>query len=100
MQAKHGTLTGSSTVDTITLTVPAGAPTVSYVVVSLPQGSGDAYFTVAINGATAATPTVAGDDTYHLSPARPEWPVEIGRATTVQVKMISTAALGYSVHAE
>lgn len=98
MIARHGTLTGSSTVDTVTVT--SIDPRASYVVVSLPQGSGDAYFTVAANGATAATPTVAGNDTYHLSPQRPEWPVEIGGTTSLQVKIISTAALPYSVHAE
>ena len=98
MIARHGTLTGSSTVDTVSIT--SIDPVVSYVVVSLPQGAGDAYFTVATNGVTAATPTVAGNDTYHLSPQRPEWPVEVGRANALSIKLISTAALPYSIHAE
>jgi hypothetical protein len=98
MKAKHGTLTGSSTVDTITVT--GADPGVSVLMVSLPAGTGDAYFTVAANGATAATPTVAGDDTYHLSAAHPALSVNIGQTTSFQVKLISATALGYSIHAE
>lgn len=98
MIARHGTLSGSSTVDTVTIT--SIDPPVSWVTVSLPQGSGDAYFTVATNGTTAATPTVAGNDTYHLSPARPERPVEVGRAGALSIKLVSTAALPYTIEAE
>ena len=98
MIGRHGTLTGSSTVDTITVT--GADPGVSTIMVSLPGGSGDAYFTVATGGATAATPTVAGDNTYHLGTAHPVLAVPAGQTTSFQVKIISTAALAYSIHAE
>lgn len=98
MIARHGTLTGSSTVDTVTIT--SIDPVASWVTVVLPNGTGDAYFTIATNGATAATPTVAGNDTYRVCAARPERPVEIGRASSISIKLISTAALAYTIEAE
>lgn len=100
MIGRHGTLTGSSTVDTVTVTGAAGDNPISAVAVSIPAGTGDAYFTVAIDGRTAATPTVGGDNTYHLGVAHPIWSVAVGTTYSIQIKLISTAALTYSIHAE
>lgn len=98
MFARHGTLTGSSTVDVITVT---GLPrVVSYITVSLPAGSGEAWFTVATNGQTAATPTVGGADTYRLATAHPAWSVPVGSTSSVEVRIVSTSALAYSIHGE
>jgi len=96
--ARHGTLTGSSTVDTVTIT--SIDPSVTWLTVLNTAATGDLYFTVATNGTTAATPTVAGNDTYRCCAGRPERPVEIGRATSLSIKMISTAALTYTIEAE
>lgn len=100
IKSKAGTLSGTPTVDTVTLTVAAGGNPVSYVAVRIRAGSGKASFSVATNGQTAATPTLDGDDLGHLDAVRPELPVEIGPSTTVQVKIIGSAALDYVVHAE
>jgi hypothetical protein len=99
MFARHGTLTGSNTVDTITITEVDAA---SYVVVSIPADTpaGEAFFTLATGGQTPPNPTIGGDDCYRLTSRRPEWPVEVGHATSVTVRMISTAALPYSIHGE
>lgn len=97
MHARHGTLTGSSTVDVITVT--GLARTVSHIAVSLPAGTGEAWFTVATNGQTAATPSVGGADVFRLAAAHPVWSIPVGATSSFEVRIVSTSALAYSIHA-
>ena len=61
--AKHATLAGA-TVDTITFNAPGGRS----VVISNDDTVNKLYVTFGLNGATATTPTVAGDDTFVVRP--------------------------------
>lgn len=97
MHSRHGTLTGSSTVDVITVT--GLARSVSHLAVSLPNNDGEAWFTVATSGQTAATPAVGANDTFRLAVAHPVWSVPVGSTTSFEVRIVSTTAVAYSVHA-
>lgn len=96
MFARHGTLTGSNTVDTITVT--SLTRPVSHIAVSLRANDSTAWFTVATNGATADTPAANGNDVFALGPAHPVWSVPVGTTSSVQVKIVSADAVVYSIH--
>ena len=87
---KHQTL-AASTVDTVNF---GGAESV---VVQNRGASGDIYCTVGMNSATAATPTVAGDDTIvvvansAITISRPD------EGVVTSVKLISSGTPSYSV---
>lgn len=89
MKSDHDTLT-AATVKTVTL----AQKNADHVVVHFISGTGPIYFTV-----DGATPTVAGDDTYVVHSNLPVRSVQIPTTDSVDVKLISTTADGYSVEA-
>lgn len=98
--SRTGTLTGTTTTDTISVT--GIDPPVRYVAVRL-RGTADtdvATFHVATNGTTATDVTIGGNNFYHLDKNRPEHPVEVGQATSISVKIRGTASAAYVVFGE
>ena len=87
--SRVGTLTGTTTTDTVTI---ASLPNpVSYISVRLrnPASGDKASFRVATGaGVTAADVTVDGDDLYHLDNTRPEHPVAVN-ATDITAVLAS-----------
>lgn len=91
MKTRHGTLTGSSTVDTVAITYPNA----DWVAVIIREGAtGPIYFTV-----DGSEPTVGGNDTLIVqSVGEHARLVQIPTtAETVTVKMVSATADGYTV---
>lgn len=101
--SKTGTLTGSGTVDTITLTFPTAA-TVSWVSVTVLglSGTTQVSFSLATNGGTAQTEVAAVGDAnvYHLNVVNPTLSVEVGVCTALVVKMVAASALTYTIIAQ
>lgn len=81
---KHATL-AAATVDTVTLGSDANRVEVYN------RGTGDLYFTV-----SGGTPTVAGDDCY-IASSGAALQVDVPTAGNTVVKLISAAAVPYSV---
>ena len=99
--SRVGTLTGTSTTDTVTITGLTNP--VRYLSVRLRNpGSGDkATFNIAIGAsAVAADVTIDGNDFYHLDNTRPEIPIETGAATDLSIKLRGTASATYVIHGE
>jgi hypothetical protein len=98
--SRVGTLTGTTTTDTITIT---GLPNpVTYISVRLrnPASGDKASFRVATGaGNVAADLTIDADDCYHLDNTRPEHPVPVN-ATDISIKIRGTASATYVVIGE
>jgi len=99
--SKVGTLTGTTTTDTITISGLTNR--VAYVSVRLrnPASGDKATFLLATGpSAVSADVTIDQDNGYHLDNTRPEMTIDVGGVNDVSIKIRGTASAAYAVVCE